>query len=197
MLSAQFLGATPILNCNNLDVTITCQTLLSETPTPSVSTDCGSTTDVRISFEDDRSRMDACGHQGVLIRTWIAIDSCGAVATCSQVITITNEAPVLVCNNLNVTIGCADDLFEVPQPTVSDDCSPTNQIQLTSVDDYSGLSDCGDEGTILRTWRATDACGQTATCVQTITIRNQAPVLTCDNLDVTIACDVPSGLRTK
>jgi len=55
------------------------------------------------------------------------------------------------------------------------------------------LEDCGDAGTIIRTWTATDACGATSTCVQTITIENQAPTLVCDNLDATISCNDPRG----
>lgn len=189
LLITQFLMATPILNCNNLNVSISCQTSLSGLPTPSmVSTDCGSVAAVRISFQDDRSGLAPCGSQGIIVRTWIAVDSCGDIATCNQLITITNNPPALNCDNLDVRAECSDDLNNVPKPTVSDDCTVVNNIALESVDDRSNLSPCGDFGTIIRTWTATDACGLTATCVQTITISNEAPVLICNNLDQTITC---------
>ena len=112
-----------------------------------------------------------------------------------QTITITNEPPVLNCDNLDQTIACTDARGEndLPRPTVTDDCSDANEITLTFVDDESGLDDCGDAGVIQRTWTATDACGLTATCVQIITINNEAPTLVCDNLDTTIGCDEPRG----
>ena len=48
---------------------------------------------------------------------------------------------------------------------------------------------CGDQGFIIRTFTATDACGLTATCIQTITVTNTPPILTRINLDITISCN--------
>ena len=109
---------------------------------------------------------------------------------------MTNSAPELVCNNLDITIECDADLdpavnAALPTPTVTDDCTPTTEIDLDFVDEVQAGSEAcnGNRRTILRTWTATDACGLTATCVQTIQIDDRTnPVITCP-ADVAIECD--------
>jgi len=183
----------PVLNCDNLDQTISCADPRGENdlPRPTVTDDCSDANEITLTFVDDESGLDDCGDQGTILRTWTATDACGLTSTCIQTITITNEAPTLVCDNLDVTVSCNEstDTGLLPSPTVTDDCTPTNNITLTSTDDNTNVSECGSEGFILRTWTATDACGLTSTCIQTITITNEAPVLVCANLDITIECD--------
>ncbi|GEM_PF-3634154 len=170
LFSTSLLLAAPILDCNNLDVTISCTTSLDEIPKPSVTSDCGSVAEITLTYQDDMSGLDACGHSGVIIRTYTATDTCSETATCVQTITITNEAPVLNCPNLDVTIACDAPRGEndLPIPSVTDACSNNNELTLTFVDDESNLNNC--TGFFTRTWTATDACGLTATCIQTITI---------------------------
>ena len=48
---------------------------------------------------------------------------------------------------------------------------------------------CAQEYTIARTWTATDACGNTSTCLQTITIEDSTPpAFTICAADITIEC---------
>ena len=77
------------------------------------------------------------------------------------------------------------------QPTATDDCTPTTEIVLTFEDDNSGLTECdGIAGTIIRTWTATDLCGNTATCQQTINVEDTtAPTLAGIPADETVECD--------
>ena len=101
-------------------------------------------------------------------RTYRATDACGNSATCTQMITRTVDVtpptitcpapPVLTCNQA------------VPAPditlvTATDNCTGT--IVITHVGDVVTTSGCTE--TTTRTYRATDACGNTATCTQTIT----------------------------
>jgi len=187
----------PVLDCADLNTTITCNDPRGENdlPRPIVTDDCTPQNEIQLTFVDDETGLDDCGGQGTFTRTWTATDACGLTATCVQTITITNEAPVLNCDNLDQTIACTDARGEndLPRPTVTDDCTPANQIQLTFVDDESGLDDCGDSGVILRTWTATDECGLTSTCVQTITITNNPPTLVCVEEAITITCNDPRG----
>ena len=191
----QLLVAAPILNCNNINVTISCTTPLDETPKPSVTSNCGSAAEITLTYEDDLSRLDDCGLSGIIIRTYTATDACSETAICVQTITVTNEAPVLICINLDQTIACADGRGEndLPRPTVTDDCTAVGNTTLTFVDDFSGLDNCGDAGIFTRTWTVTDVCGNYATCVQTITVTNEAPVLNCSgytNLTITCSDDI-------
>jgi len=168
----------PVLDCTDLDQTITCSDGRGENdlPKPTVTDDCTDEGAITLEFVDDFTGLEECGDAGTFTRTWTATDACGLTATCVQTITITNEAPVLNCDNLDQTIACTDGRGEddLPKPTVTDDCSDPSEITLTFVDDFTGLEECGDAGTFTRTWTATDACGLTATCVQTITITNEA-----------------------
>ncbi len=182
----------PVLDCSAIaDITIGCDEDINTTPGPSVTDDCTPVDQIQLTSNDDTSNLDPCGDQGFVIRTWTATDLCGNTATCTQVITITNEAPVLDCSAIaDITIGCDEDINTTPRPIVTDDCTPVDQIQLTSNDDTSNLDPCGDQGFVIRTWTATDECGNTATCTQVITITNEAPVLDCAAIaDITIGCD--------
>ena len=92
----------------------------------------------------------------------------------------------IVQDNVNPAITCpTDKLLDCGGDTSpantgmavgSDNCS----VIITSSD--SGmLDDCG-EGTIFRTWTATDAGGRTASCVQRIDVVNSAPYTITDTL---------------
>ncbi|GJQ28061.1 MAG: hypothetical protein HBSAPP02_30930 [Phycisphaerae bacterium] len=72
------------------------------------------------------------------------------------------------------------------QPTTAtDNCDPDPSITYSDSPDLSG---CNGTGTILRTWTATDACGNFSTCVQTINVIDTvAPDITCPP-DTTVEC---------
>jgi hypothetical protein len=90
------------------------------------------------------------------------------------------------CPN-NVTV----DFCSIPAPaavTATDNCPATNtQILVTFLETRTnGQNGCSN--VITRTWSATDACGNTNACSQTITIVDQdAPLITCPP-SVTIEC---------
>ncbi len=57
-----------------------------------------------------------------------------------------------------------------------------------SYSDVGSLDDCG-YGTIYRTWTATDCAGNFATCLQTITVRDNVPPSISCPADATVECD--------
>lgn len=185
--SIVIVNEAPFLDCTNLDQTITCANGRGENdlPIPTVTDDCSDANSITLTFVDDESGLTDCGDSGIFIRTWTATDACGLTATCVQTITINNNAPLLNCPNLDITIECNDGRGEndLPKPTFSDDCSNTDGLTLTYSDNETIFNNCS--GTILRTWTATDACGLTATCVQTITVVNPIiNILTCENIQI-------------
>jgi hypothetical protein len=151
---------------------------------------CTPPDDLQVTYSDDDSGVAGCG---VLIRTWTAIDLCGNESNCDQRITITDEeAPIITCPD-NITINCSDP----PDPSLTgfgqaiDNCTEPGNIQITFTDDNSGLTDCNETGVLLRTWMATDQCGNVSTCEQTITIiDNTAPVISCP-VDIVVLCGAP------
>lgn len=105
------------------------------------------------------------------------------------------EGPGSSCNP--PTISCPGDLsvscdqpIDPPgtgTPTVGDECDNTVDVGFSD-SEVPGV--CPQERVITRTWTATDADGQSASCMQTITVEdNTPPVITCP-MDVTIDCAV-------
>src|SRR5207244_1040263 len=67
--------------------------------------------------------------------------------------------------------------------TASDTCS---SVSISYSDSVS--NNCGGTKVISRTWTATDACGNSSSCVQTITVRDiTSPNITCPS-NVVLEC---------
>src|SRR5574342_417695 len=76
--------------------------------------------------------------------------------------------------------------------SASDNCAGTPVISWVS--DVMSASNCFSQFTLTRTYRATDVCGNSAPCTQTITVNDTTPPsLTCPGpLSVQCAADVPA-----
>jgi len=125
----------------------------------------------------------ACGNTFSATRTWAATDACGNSAQCSQTVTVIDTtAPVITCaTNKTVLYNQA---WTFDAPTALDGCG-TNAITIVST---ITNATCGANVVAIRTWRATDACGNTAQCSQSVTvIDDRTPVLNCV-ADKTAAC---------
>jgi hypothetical protein len=118
-----------------------------------------------------------CAYNYTVTRTWTATDVCGNQAQCQQIITVQDVTPPQIACPAPITVEC---VASVPQPntalvTVSDNCDPAPAV--TFVSDVYGTQRCPAQ--ITRTYRATDACGNQATCTQIITVDDQtAPIFT-------------------
>lgn len=107
----------------------------------------------------DSTIQSGCGT--AVTRTFSASDKCCKTFSISRTAkwVTDNSAPIITCP-ANQTIGC-DEIPKFGVPEVNDNCSvPT----LTYVDSSNPA-----EFSHMRTWTATDACGNTSTCSQTIT----------------------------
>jgi len=140
---------------------------------------------VAVSF-NEITTPGSCDYEYVVARTWTATDACGNSASCTQTITVQdNVAPTITCP-ADLTVGC---MTEVPAAdpslvTVSDNCDPAPEV-FTLADQQSGT----DPIIITRTYRAFDVCGNSADCIQTITVDDQEPpVFSGCPTDVTVEC---------
>jgi hypothetical protein len=113
---------------------------------------------------------------GTTIITWTANDAAGNVATGSQLVIVNdNQRPVITNSPGNINVSCAAD---VPAPditsvTATDNCS---EVTITHVGDVKTNETCANHFTLTRTYKATDAHNNTATCSQVITVNdNVAP----------------------
>src|SRR5262249_11205887 len=124
----------------------------------------------------------------VHVRTWTATDACGNTSTASQTINVDDKTkPVIGSLPGPTTIECpAVPSFTTPTVTDACDASPT----LTFVDASSGSAPVVQ----VRTWTATDACGNTSTASQTINVDDKTkPVIGSLPGPTTIECPaVPS-----
>jgi hypothetical protein len=145
---------------------------------------------VTVSFSEINNVINGCG---TITRTWSATDDCNNTVTASQIITVfDNTLPVLTGVPDDLTVPC-DAVPDPPVVTVTDNCDPT----VTVIFEETINTVIGGCGEIIRTWSATDYCGNTVTDTQTITVEDaEAPVwLTAAGaLNVTLQCNDASGL---
>ena len=147
-----------------------------------------------VTFEDAVTE-GGCPSTLTIARTWTATDSCGNSTSATQMLTFSDDLAPALTAPADVTVGCTtdcDDLStEVGNATAQDDCDPTPAITYA---DTVTAGACAQERLITRTWTATDACGNSATAVQLISVEDMtAPELNSPG-DVTLSCADPLEL---
>ncbi|HZV70817.1 MAG TPA: Calx-beta domain-containing protein [Saprospiraceae bacterium] len=177
----------PTISCPT-NVTVTCA---SQVPFPNneggfqFADNCGG--GVFITFVNDVIINQVCTNRFQVARTYRATDACGNSATCIQTITVfDNVAPQLNCP-APLTFQCASDVFapNVALVTTTDNCAGGSTV--TFVSDIVTNQTCVNKFTLTRTYQATDACGNSATCTQTIIVN--------DNVNPQIVC--PAGITVQ
>jgi large repetitive protein len=129
-----------------------------------------------------------CPYNYTLTRTWTATDRCGNSSSQTQVITVQDtQAPVITCP-VNRVVPCGPTTEDPAAgqvltpalmgiPTAVDNC---DAAPIFTYVDQTTPGICQQAFTILRTWTASDICGNTSTCQQTISVvDNQAPTGSC------------------
>jgi hypothetical protein len=175
----------PAMTCPaNITILCTASTLPVNTGNPTSSDNCDITPTITFT---DMTVAGGCPQAYTITRTWRSQDDCGNFINCVQTITvIDNLAPSINCP-ANLTIQCTANTLPVNtgNPTSSDNCDLTPTITYT---DVTVGGDCPQEYTITRTWKTTDDCNNSTTCVQTIVVDDSTnPVLTCP-ANITIQC---------
>ncbi|MEX6686540.1 hypothetical protein QTN47_03490 [Danxiaibacter flavus] len=173
----------PVITCpGNKQLTCGAPTDTVHTGKATATDNCGGT--VIITHTDAATAASCAGIPGI-DRTWRATDACGNFSTCVQHITfIDTTAPSITCP-APVTVECAGDV-PTPDPksvTTSDNCSGSVTVEFVK-DEASGSC----PKIITRTYKATDACGNTNTCTQTITVKDVTPPTIACVPDVKVEC---------
>lgn len=116
-----------------------------------------------------------CGNSGYRVVTFTATDQCGNEATCSATIYIEdNTAPVFTTVPSDVTLECGQSL-PAPNHVVTDNCGTVN----VEIDEETINGDCAYNYQVVRTYTATDDCGNIKVHVQNIYFEDsKAPVFT-------------------
>jgi M6 family metalloprotease-like protein len=161
----------PVIACPD-DITIECNA--SSDPT---NTGTATATDVcnpgpSISYVDG-SAPGSCPQNSTISRSWTATDICGNAASCVQTIHIVDTTPpVLSPLPADVTLECDDPVPPPPTVTATDNCDSSVP---TIFNEQRINGSCPSNYELIRTWTATDDCGNTATHVQTITVQDTTP----------------------
>jgi FlaG/FlaF family flagellin (archaellin) len=168
----------PVITGVGADETIECpdEPVFS---TPTAEDACGP---AYLTYVDDTTAGD-CPQEYSITRTWTAEDDCGNSSTDSQTINVVDTvAPVITCPP--DTVFECDDVGEFGMATAVDECDP--ELTIEYVDDTVSYT-CPLE--INRTWTATDDCGNSASCVQNIIIKDETPpVISGVGVGATIEC---------
>ena len=149
-------------------------------PTVTATDNCGTVTVVAAPEQNN-----VVGGCGTIVRSWTATDQCGNSTTHTQTITVDdNTAPVFTNAPADVAVDC-NAIPTAPTVTATDNCGTVTVVAAPEQNNVVG--GCG---TIVRSWTATDQCGNSTTHTQTITVDdNTAPVFTNAPADVTVDCN--------
>jgi hypothetical protein len=179
---------------------ITCPTVIASIECPATpsfgiatATDLCSAVNPAITFTDLTTQSGICTQEYSVTRTWTATDNCGNLSTCSRTISVTDNTPPVILNPpANLLADCSD-LSPVLNLTAVDLCSGDVPVLIISEVQTPGI--CPIVFTILRTWSATDACGNSSTMSQTVTVtENTIPEFTTQAADLTLECDQLTNL---
>jgi hypothetical protein len=179
-------SSAPVITCPaNITVQCSASTAPANTGMATATDNCD--TSPTVTF-NDVTAGGACPQERTITRTWSAVDDCGNNSTCVQTIIVDDSvAPAITCPG-NVTILCTASTApgNTGTATATDNCDTTPTVTFT---DATVAGGCPQERTINRTWVATDDCGNSSTCLQTIIVEdNLPPAISCPS-NITIQCD--------
>jgi hypothetical protein len=168
-------NTNPVITCPADVLNLQCGDASDPGHTGSATATDNCTASPGISHSD--AAVAGCAHAGI-DRTWTATDACGNQASCVQHIRFVDTTPpVITCpaDVLNLQCGDASDPGHTGSATATDNCADSPVISHSD----AAVSGCAHAG-IDRTWTATDACGNQASCVQHIRfVDTTPPVITC------------------
>ncbi len=168
------------------DVTVECNEDTSSASTGLAKADdiCGG---VRISESDEI--IPGCGNTKTIIRTWTTTDNCGNATSDTQTITVVDTTPPTISVPANISVECGEDVSSVNTGTATgtDNCG---SVTISQSDLETAA--CGNTKTIIRTWTATDECGNASSADQMITVEDTTPPIIDDSTieNIEISCGI-------
>ena len=150
------------------DITLHCQA--APPPVAQVQAVDNCSAQVWYTFQESLTGGNYC-HILVRTRTWTAEDMCGNRSTHTQTIVQKDAGPPVFTNvPANITASCGE--IPTDAPTVTDDCSSDPEVVLT---EQTIPGSCPGNFILIRTWTATDDCGNSASVSQTIHVSDHTP----------------------
>ncbi len=132
-----------------------------------------------------------CPSLSVISRVWSVTDTCDNTATYTQIITVQDTTAPTFTVPADVTLECGVDVLDL---SITGDVTDETDNCATGLE--ASFTDTVEDGTcpslsiISREWLLMDACGNTTSLTQIITIEDTtAPTFTVP-ADITVECDV-------
>lgn len=149
-----------------------------------------------VTFRDVTIDTLGCPYNLKITREWRVTDTCGNTAIRLQTINVSDMTSPSFIVPADTTIACqfAGNLNVTGRPTgLNDNCDPNPTISFTDVN-ISGS--CINSFQILRTWSASDTCGNIAIQTQHITVvDDEIPQITTPAQDMIILCDTSTDVN--
>ncbi|NNL31604.1 MAG: T9SS type A sorting domain-containing protein [Flavobacteriaceae bacterium] len=148
-------------------------------------------------IKDSYFKGDDCGWKGEI--SYTVIDACGN-ALDPIILAYSGsdtEDPVLDYLPEDFSVTCIDLVPAADSINYTDNCKDDGKLKADSVDDTSGLGNFCEGGIIIRTWTATDNCGNSTSHSITITVE-PAPQAEFDTpQDYAIDCSEVEGFEPQ
>jgi hypothetical protein len=169
------------------DYTTACADVDTDIRQPLATDECDPLLDV--AFSDALTTGD-CEGAYTIERTWTFTDNAGNSVSAVQVINVVDTTAPEFTAPANVSIACTDDINDLELTgdvlDAVDDCGTSVTV---SYSDAAGVSNCFEGDAIVRTWTATDDCGNSSSADQLITLVDAvAPFFTSIPEDVELEC---------
>ncbi len=180
-------NTAPLITNVPADITLDCGQVAPAVPQVFVTDNCDPNVEIVFAETNTSSTFD-CTTSYVITRSWEAVDRCGNRTTREQTITVggDSELPILTGVPADRTVSCEENISNLPSVNATDNCDPN--ISVDFFENQLG-GDCPHAYQLVRTWAATDPCGNIVEQSQTITIEdNVAPVITGVPSDVSESC---------
>ncbi|WP_083702174.1 gliding motility-associated C-terminal domain-containing protein [Mangrovimonas sp. DI 80] len=147
-------------------------------------------TDLEATFAD-ATAQGACANETIITRTWTLTDECGNTTTQVQTINIQDTTAPTFTVPASVTLECDQDATDLALTgDVTDEADNCTADLDATYTDATTEGECANESTITRTWTLVDACGNTTTQTQTISIQDTtAPTINTEAASLTVECD--------
>jgi gliding motility-associated-like protein len=160
------------------DTTIDCSAMIPAPPSLSATDNCDANPPMPTFSETTTQTSDSTctDYSYQIIRSWVVSDGCGNTDSVAQVITVIDTiAPTFsppADTALDCTLGDIDPSITGEPFDLSDNCGVS--FSVTFSDETDTLS-CDQNLLIERTWTVTDACGNSSSSVQMISLVDTIP----------------------
>ena len=95
--------------------------------------------------------------------------------SCSFTILVEDREPPVITCPPNMTVKCPDEIPPSSMATAIDACTQTGSIAVELASEIKSNETCNNRYILIRTFKATDGAGNTATCSQIITVYDDEP----------------------